>query len=226
MDVEPGTIVVYSDIACPWSHVAVHRLHEARARLGLEVRFDHRAFPLELFNSRPTPKVTLDAETAVLAGVEPAAGWHAWTDPAHGYPVSSLLALEAVQAAKEQGADASETLDRELRRAMFARNECISLFHVVMSAAERATDVDAASLRDALLSGRFRRSVFDHMDEAKREEVKGSPHLFLADGCDFANPGIDKDWICGEEGEGFVVIHKDDPAIYEEIVRAASRTAR
>lgn len=223
MDVASGTIVVYADIACPWAHVTVHRLHETRARLGVHVELDHRAFPLELFNSRPTPKATLDAEIAVLAGAEPGAGWHAWTKPAHAYPVSSLLALEAVQAAKDQGARAAENLDRELRRALFARNECISMFHVVVEAAERALGVDAAVLRDALVSGRCRRAVFEQMDEAKRENVKGSPHLFLSDGSDFPNPGIEKEWICGEEGDGFVVIHKDDPSIYEDIVRAAAR---
>ena len=26
LTVEPGTVVMYSDIACPWSHLAVHRL--------------------------------------------------------------------------------------------------------------------------------------------------------------------------------------------------------
>ncbi|MCA1690698.1 MAG: DsbA family protein, partial [Actinobacteria bacterium] len=31
-----GTIVVYSDIGCPWAHLAVYRLHAARRRLGLE----------------------------------------------------------------------------------------------------------------------------------------------------------------------------------------------
>lgn len=46
MDVPAGTLVVYSDIGCPWAHAAVHRLHEGRDRLGLTeaVRFDHRAF--------------------------------------------------------------------------------------------------------------------------------------------------------------------------------------
>src|SRR3990172_2750980 len=64
VDVTPGTIVVYSDLGCPWAHVAVWRLHDAWRRLGLEgrVSFDHRVFPLELFNSQPTPRNELEGE--------------------------------------------------------------------------------------------------------------------------------------------------------------------
>jgi hypothetical protein len=47
--------------------------------------------------------------------------------------------------------------------------------------------------------------------------------VFLGDGSDFANPGIEKEWICGQEGEGFVLVEKDDPSVYEEILRRAAR---
>ena len=60
-DVTPGTIALYSDLACPWSHLAVHRLHEARRRLGVDVAIDHRPFPLELVNVRCTPKLVRQA---------------------------------------------------------------------------------------------------------------------------------------------------------------------
>ena len=36
LDVAPGTLVVYGDIACPWSHLCVHGLRTARTRLGLD----------------------------------------------------------------------------------------------------------------------------------------------------------------------------------------------
>ncbi len=101
-DVARGTVVVYSDIGCPWSHAAVWRLWDARARLGLDeaVRFDFRAFPLELINSRPTPKLTLDAEIPVAGALAPRAGWQIWQAPDWQYPSTMLPALEAVQAAK------------------------------------------------------------------------------------------------------------------------------
>ena len=69
-------IVVYSDIECPWAHIAVHRLHRERRRLGLdrELPVDHRAFPLELVNHQPTPKTILDAELPICEELEPDAG--------------------------------------------------------------------------------------------------------------------------------------------------------
>lgn len=75
--VQAGTIAVYSDLACPWAHLAVHCLHEARSSLGLDGRvvIEPRAYPLELANGRATPKRILDAETPVVAALAPEAGW-------------------------------------------------------------------------------------------------------------------------------------------------------
>src|SRR5438270_904531 len=36
MKIPQGTIVVWSDIACPWATLAVHRLRATRARMGLD----------------------------------------------------------------------------------------------------------------------------------------------------------------------------------------------
>lgn len=134
VDVPPATIVVWSDLACPWAHVAVHRLHRARRALDLDgvVRFDHRPFVLEIANSRPTPKRVLDAEIPVAGALEPGAGWEVWQDDPSRWPVTTLLPLEAVQAAKEQGSGAAEELDRALRVAFFGHSRCISLRSVVL----------------------------------------------------------------------------------------------
>jgi hypothetical protein len=53
--------------------------------------------------------------------------------------------------------------------------------------------------------------------------VKGSPHLFLADGSDYHNPGIDLRWE-GDGPEARPVIDKDDPSIYDEIVERAAKS--
>ena len=92
MNVAPGTIAVWSDIGCPWSHAVVWRLHDARRRLGLEghVRFDHHAFPLELFNSEPTPRASREAEWPVADTLAPRAGWQTWAAPEHEWPVTML----------------------------------------------------------------------------------------------------------------------------------------
>jgi hypothetical protein len=60
--------------------------------------------------------------------------------------------------------------------------------------------------------------VIDQKEAADGPEVNGSPHLFLADGNGFPNPGIEVRWAEG----GYPVIDKDDPSIYEEILERAA----
>jgi predicted DsbA family dithiol-disulfide isomerase len=218
----PGTVLLYSDIGCPWAHLAVHRLQAARARLGLDgaLELDHRAFPLELANQRPTPWRALAAEIPVVGGLEASAGWQVWQGDAATWPVTTLPALEAVQAAKAQGLTASERLDRGLRLAVFGQSRCISMRHVILEVAEEA-GLDVAALREALDDGRARREVFEQTRVAEGSAVKGSPHFFLPDGTDAHNPGIEFEWV-GEEGRGFPVVTKDDPSAYEELLRRAT----
>lgn len=224
--VSSGTIVVFSDVGCPWAHLAVHRLLAARRRLGLDGRvvLDHRAFPLEVFNRRPTPKRVLDAEIPVAGALDPEAGWQPWQDEPQRWPVTTLLALEAVQAAKEQGLEASERLDRALRVAFFGDSRCISMRHVILETAEKCEAVDAGALAVALDDGRARRSVFDQADVAESSEVKGSPHVFLPDGTDAHNPGVEMHWEGDGPGTGFPVVTDDDGGIVDDLVRRAAAT--
>jgi len=221
--VAPGTVVVWSDIACPWATLAVHRLHTTRARLGLDdlVRLDHRAFPLELFNERPTPRKVVAAEVPVVGGHAPDFGWQLWQAPESEWPVTTLPALEAVQAAKEQSLEASEQLDDALRRAFFAESRCISMRHVVLAVAEGCPAVDVDLLAKALDDGRAGRTVIEHKEQAERDHIEGSPHLFLPDGSDAHNPGIEMHWE-GAPGRGFPVIDADDPSVYERLLRQAA----
>ncbi|HEX2050282.1 MAG TPA: DsbA family protein [Actinomycetota bacterium] len=223
-DVEPGTIVVFSDIACPWSHLAVHRLRSARRRLGLDdaVALDHRPFPLELVNERPTPKLVLDAETPVVGGLAPDAGWQLWQRAPHEYPGTVLLALEAVQAAKDQGLRASEELDAALRRALFARSRNVGMYHEIVAAAAACEGVDAAALETALHDGRARSAVMTSLDAARAWGARGSPHVFLPDGTSAHNPGVEMHWE-GAHGRGFPVIDSDDASVYDDLVTRAAR---
>ena len=223
MDVAPGTIAIWSDPTCPWSHVALWRLWDARRRLGLEerVRFDHRAFPLELFNSEPTPYPLIAVQAGVCASAAPRAGWQEWQAPLSEWPVTTLPPMEAVQAAKEQSLAGSEELDRALRVAFFADSRCISLRHVILEVAGDCDHVDVPALADALDSGRARRRIIDDWQAAVREGVRGSPHLFLPDGTDAHNPGITFHWE-EDQDVGFPVIDADDPAVYEELLHRAA----
>jgi predicted DsbA family dithiol-disulfide isomerase len=224
MDVPPGTIVVFSDIGCPWAHAAVWRLVDARRRLRLtdRVAIDHRAFPLELFNSEPTPRATVDAEWPVAASLAPRAGWSAWRGRSDGWPVTMLPAMEAVQAAKAQSLEASAELDRALRRAFFAESRCVSLRHVILEIANECEGVDVAALAAALDDGRSRRALFEQWEIAKTDAVTGSPHFFLPDGGDMHNPGVTMRWEADDgRGGGFPVIESTAPGAYDELVLRA-----
>lgn len=220
--VAPGTIVVWSDISCPWATAAVYHLHGARARLGLEgtVTLDHRAFPLELLNRRPTPKAVVDAEIPVVGALAPDFGFSLWTGPEAGYPNTVLLALEAVQAAREQSLAASDRLDLALRRALFVEGRHVGMRHVILDVAVRVPEVDAAALESALDDGRGRRAVIDQWRAVPDAEIQGSPHLFLPDGSDVHNPGVTMRWV-GPQPGGFPVVERHDPSVYEGLLARA-----
>ena len=224
IEVAPKTVVVYADITCPWAHLAVYRLHAARSKLDLdeEVRFDVRSFPLELFNEEPTPKKILDAEISVAGALDPDAGWQMWQRPESEYPVTSLPALEAVQAAKEQGLRASEQLDRRLRVGFFGESRIISLRHEILELAAECSHVDVDALTEALDSGRARAAVMEQKTMAEGDAVNGSPHVFLPDGTDAHNPGIAMEWE-GDHGKGFPIVTEDRPDIYLDLLQKAAR---
>ncbi|WP_338899957.1 hypothetical protein WBG99_33540 [Streptomyces sp. TG1A-60] len=227
ISVLPGTVAVYADLACPWAHVAVQRLWRIRAELDLAeaVRFDHRAVLLEVVNRGTLPKPIIDAEIPVAAEMEPDAGWRPWAEPDWRWPVSRLLAAEAVQAAKEQGLAASEALDRALRRAFFADSACITMRHVVLDVAGSVPEVDAGALGEALDAGRARTATLAHVADFAPGGATTSPHLFTPDGGSWPNPGVDYHWA-GPPGDSAVALKSDDPSIYRQILTRAAEPAQ
>lgn len=221
IEVMPGTIAFYADIGCPWAHLAHHRLVAARHRLGLteSVGIDIRPFPLELVNDMATPKLILDAEVPVAGGAEPAAGWQMWQARAHDYPVTTILAMEAVEVAKDQGLEASATFDRALRRALFGQSRNISMRHEVLAVAE-ACGLDVDAIRAGLVSGRARAYIEEQVPLCRGEAVQGSPTLFFPDGTSVHNPGITMRWH-DAQGVGFPVIDRDDPSVYADLLHRA-----
>ncbi|GAB2793645.1 DsbA family oxidoreductase [Amycolatopsis magusensis] len=221
--VDPGRIVVYTDIACAWSTVTIVRLLRARDEAGLadRVRLDHRVFLLEDVNEFPIPKGFLDSEIPVVGALEPGFGWKTWQGDPADWPVTTAPANEAVHAAKTQSPLAAEQLDLALRQALFRDSRCISLRHEILAVAKECPAVDAGELARALDDGRARGHMMADY-HANRELVQGSPHLFFADGYDVHNPGIEFHWE-GEPGSGFPVVDKDDPAVFDELVQRAAR---
>jgi predicted DsbA family dithiol-disulfide isomerase len=219
IEAKPGTLVVFRDLGCPWAHLCLERLWSARARLGLEgaVTCELRAFPLELFNERPTPKPTLDAEIALLSAHAPEAGQRPWSAPDHHWPVTMLPALEAVAAAALSSRSGAEQLDRALRLAFYRDHQTICLRHVILEAARTCPDVRLDAFVEAFDSGAGRRAVMADFELARSDAVRGSPHVFAPGGYDLHNPGIELHW----EGKT-PVIDRDDPDVYERLLLAAA----
>jgi predicted DsbA family dithiol-disulfide isomerase len=218
--VAPGTIVVFSDIACPFAHVLLHRLRAARNRLGLDdrVHIDHHAFPIELLNRSPGTRHGSDSEIPALGAIEPGAGWQLWQGPDYHYPSTVLPAFEAVQAAKHQSLAASEALDTAIRHAFWRHSRPVHLHHELLDIARTVDRVDAERLEHDLTHGTARRAVFDDAAIAASDTVAMSPHVFLPDGTNMPNPGITVHWH-GEWARGFPVVTHHDPAIGEQLLQ-------
>ncbi|MGR4881622.1 DsbA family protein [Streptomyces sp. LARHCF249] len=198
------TVTVWSDIGCPWASLALHTLRAAARRRALPLLIDHRAFPLELFNGEPTPKFIVDPEVMAIAARLPELGWRLWNGPASAYPVTTLPALEAVQAAKDPaigGLRGSDELDEALRRAFYADSRCISVHAVILDIARQCEHVDAGALAEALARGTGRAEVYAQWRTAEGPDVQGSPHLFAGGGYAAHNPGAAFTWT-GSPYEG------------------------
>jgi predicted DsbA family dithiol-disulfide isomerase len=197
VDASPQTVTVWSDIGCPWATLALHTLHAAATTRDRKVLVNHRAFPLELFNRMPTPKFIVDAEVVVIGGRHPDLGWRPWRGAECTYPVTTLPALEAVQAAKDPavgGLRASDELDTALRAAFYAQHACISIRSVILDVAAECELLDVAALADAMTRGSGRAEVYRDWRIAQGPAIQGSPHLFAAGGFARHNPGAVYHW--------------------------------
>jgi predicted DsbA family dithiol-disulfide isomerase len=229
--VAPGTIQLWSDLLCPFAHVAVHRLRQARQRLSLPVRLDHHVFPLELFNG-PHPRRGTDTEAVGLGQIAPEAGFRVWTAADDLYPHTVLLAAEAVLAAKAQSLGAAEALDVALRRAFWSQSRSIGHRQVILDVAAEAAEaalspaerIDVDALAEALDNGRHRRDLMADFAVARTDAIPGSPTLRLPDGATITNPGIVVRWE-GPWAAGYPIVDADDPAVHDDLLRRAAPTA-
>ncbi len=219
----PGTIQVWSDLLCPFTHVALLRLRRARTRLRLDgiVRLEHRTFALELFNG-PHPRRGTDTEAVGVGRLEPGE-FRVWSGPEDQYPHSVLLAAEAVHAAALQGPRAAEELDLALRRAFWARSRSIGHRQGVLDVAAELPDgvLDVGALAAALDDGRCRAAVTADHAVAGTDAIAGSPTFRLPDGSAVTNPGVRVHWD-GPWASGFPVVDADDPGAVEDLVRRAA----
>jgi hypothetical protein len=177
----------------------------------------------ELLNEQVTPKTIVDSEVAVVGSHEPQLRWQPWQGHEREYPSTTLLPLEAVQAAKAEavgGLRASEELDAALRTGWYAHSRPIHLYSELLTIAAACDGLQVDALEKALRSGAGRADVFAQFETAQTDEVQGSPHLFLPDGFDVHNPGIELDWT-GGQFQGMPRIVSDDTSVYDDILDRA-----
>ena len=187
---ELPTIEVFSDLHCPWGYLATFRLGQLEAEWSGRVRLAWRCLPLEVVNSRGTPKNTLDQELPYLLQVEPDIPARPWRRPEWEYPVTILPAFEALKCAEAQGDEAANAFNWAVRRAFFAESRCISLRHVLLDIAREA-GLDVAQFLHDYDSGYYQHLVIEESERGWNIlKVKGSPTLVLPNGEQRPYPAI------------------------------------
>lgn len=211
---DPRVLTVWSDIGCPWATLALQVVRQRAHERDIDLVVDHRAFPLELFNRRPTPKPIIDVEVTAIAALLPALGWKTWEAADSQYVVTTLPAMAAVQAAKATavgGLRASGELDAALRRALYEESRCVSIHTEILDVAEQCPSVFVPALEKSLMRGAGIGGVFDQWQTAKAFPVQGSPHLFVGKLYAEHNPGVTYHWTA-PPGQGFPRLERYDPA--------------
>ena len=176
------TIEVYSDLRCPWAYLATFWLLQLQAEWSGRVRLAWRCLPLEVVDSRSTPKPMLDQEVRYLLQVEPDIPSRPWRRAEWEYPATVLPAFEALKCAEAQGDEAALAFNWAVRRAFFAESRCISLRHVLIDIA-RESGLDLAAFVSDFDSGRYKHLVMEESDQGWNAlKVAGSPTLVLPSG--------------------------------------------
>jgi predicted DsbA family dithiol-disulfide isomerase len=207
-------IEFWSDLHCPWSHVAAIRLRRALAQLDTPTRVHWRCWPLELVNHNGTPRTTIETERPVLAQLEPDA-FAPWTRT--DYPDTFLPAMAALKCAARQGPEAEDRYD-SARRFGFFRDICnLALTDDLLHLAESA-GLDMDRLAADFWAGHGHAAVWQDWQDSKTRAIQGSPHLFVV-GSDLNvhNPGIQSH----DSQFGIPIIDGDDPRFLEGWVRQA-----
>ncbi len=193
----PG-LEVFADIACPFTHVGLHRIFAERADRHRAVEIRVRAWPLEWVNGRPLDPQHIAEEVDVLRE-QVAPTLFAGFDPAR-FPQSSIPALGLAAAAYELGPAAGEAASLALRRALFEEGRDPSdpdvLGAIAVEVGLDATTVPTLEQAEA--------AVRADWDEGRARGVQGSPHFFLDGG----------NWFCPvlhieRDTAGALHVHED-----------------
>ncbi len=202
-------IEIWSDIHCPWALIALHRLRQARDRLGAEVTFVPRAWPLEWVNQHGTPHDIVTTEVAALASHEPDL-FNRYSEDS--WPSTFLPAFELVAAAaRTGGAGLAEHVDYALRLAFFRDSANVSieagLRHALDIARTHEPDCPADAIMSVWRTANVRADVVADFEQSRQVAIQGSPQVVWPDGSTTHNPGMSDHYWRG----GLLRINSTDP---------------
>jgi predicted DsbA family dithiol-disulfide isomerase len=174
-----SAIEVFADVVCPFTHVGLRYLFDARRRHGSARAIRVRAWPLELINGAPLDPAVVTHEIDGLKHVAPDA--FGGFDPAQ-FPATSIPAFGLAAAAYAIGDDAGERASLALRDALFEHGADIGDVEVVARIG-RELGVPMLDRADAEIAVRA------DWELGRARGVRGSPHFF-SDGGDWFCPGL------------------------------------
>lgn len=164
-------IEIFADMLCPFAHVGIHRVLEARLdRRGSEPPLWIRAWPLETINDGAfDPQLLIDEITALRASVAPDlfTGFNPDT-----FPTTAMPAFAAAAAAYRKAPWAGEAVSIDLRNRLWEHGQNI---------ADPGVIAEACAPYDVTVEPRDGDSVAaDHVDGVARGVI-GSPYFFAGD---------------------------------------------
>jgi predicted DsbA family dithiol-disulfide isomerase len=170
-------IQVFAEIVCPFTHVGLRRLIEARGVRGLDLPLRVRAWPLEFVNGHPSdPDMVAREIEALRENVAPELFQR--FDRAR-LPRTSIPAFGLAAAAYRLSDPVGEAVSVDLRGALFEDGLDVADAEV-LDAIARRYDVEALDSHAVL------ESVRSDWQEGKARGVQGSPHFFIGE----------RDWFC------------------------------
>ncbi len=164
-------IEVFADVACPFTHVGLHRFVDRRQERNPTTLLRVRAWPLELVNGEPLPPELVVEEVQALRE-QVAPDLFTGFDPTQ-FPETSLPAMAVAAAAYRHSNRLGERVSLALRHALFEQGLNISDAEVLTDIAD-AHHLTPAHTDDTAAS-------FADWHEGQRRGVQGSPHFFIGD---------------------------------------------
>ncbi len=182
-------IEVFADIVCPFTHVGLRRLIEARGAHAARAPMRVRAWPLEWVNGRPLDRDLVAREIdALRSQVAPElfAGFDTAT-----FPQTSIPAFGLAAAAYALDDTIGEAVSLAVRDMLFEKGLDVA-DHDVLRTVATQFGVEPLEPRAAESAART------DWQRGKARGVRGSPHFFVRD-CDWFCPSL----VIRHERDGF-----------------------